>query len=514
VSWLSHRFASQRWVPWALVVLALLLRLVELALRPPHSDEGVNGWFADKVLADGYYRYDAENYHGPLHYYLLAACRVLLGHNLWALRLPTVLFGVAAVWIAAACAPALGRRVAWTAALFLALSPALVLYARWAIHETEFLFFSILVLRGWCRWRATPRRLALWEIGIGSAGALATKEVWVVHAAAVVAAWGAWRLTRRLVGEPLSAATRPPWRWVAPVALTSVAALALLYSGFGRDLDGLARFFAPYAIWSTRAMEGAGHEKPWHYWLGLFLRYEPPALLGLLAAPWAALVARPPLRPLALYALATFAAYSIIRYKTPWCVLELVWPCVFVAAWALLRVADRWRAWLADLLTAALAVASLVPAVRLNFVHYADPAEPYVYVQTVAEALEPVRLLERAAAASPSLRDEPIHVVMSLSWPLPWLLADFRHVGHWSGEQLPAGDATVLFVDEKHRAKVEPLLRRRYLVLPFKLSPAHAQAFAYFDAEWFVGQLPASATPFVPPPERPEAPVAPPSPTE
>ena len=498
VSWLAHRFAQHRWVPWAIVALALALRLVALPLRPPHSDEGVNGWFADKVLAEGFYHYDAENYHGPLHYYLLALCRVLFGHNLWALRLPTVLFGVAAVWLAAACAQALGRRVAWTAALFLALSPAMVLYARWAIHESEFVFFSILVLRGWCRWRVTPRRLALWEIGIGVAGMLATKEVWVVHAAAVFFAWLGWWLTRRWVREPLMAPDWPPLRWVTPVAVAGVIALALLYSGFGFDLDGLRRFFAPYAIWSSRAMEGAGHEKPWYYWLRLFLRYEPPALLGLLAAPWAALVARPPMRPLALYSLATFAAYSIIHYKTPWCVLQLVWPLAFAAAWALGRIAERLRPWLADLLTAGLAIASLVPCVRLNFIHYADAAEPYAYVQTVPEALEPVRVLERAAAADPTLYDEPMHVVMKLSWPLPWVLADFRHVGHWGGDQLPSGDAAVIFVDEPHRAKVDSVLHRRYLVMPFKLSPAHAQAYVYFDAERFAGKLPASAESYQP----------------
>jgi len=119
-------------------------------------------------------------------------------------------------------------------------------------------------------------------------------------------------------------------------------------------------------------------------------------------------------------------------------------------------------------------------------------------VQTVPEGLEPMRVLARAAAADPSLLDEPVHVVMNLSWPLPWLLADFRHVGHWTGDQLPAGDATVLFVDEPHRARVDALLHRRYRVMPFKLSPAHAQAWAYFDAERFAGKLPAGTTAFAP----------------
>jgi uncharacterized protein (TIGR03663 family) len=493
---------SRRVIPWAILAVALVLRLAWLPLRPPHSDEGVDGWFAEKVLSDGFYHYDPQNYHGPLHYYLLAIARLLFGHNLWALRLPTVLFGLGAVWIALRCARSLGRRVAWGAALFLAVSPALVLYARWAIHESEFLFFSMLVFHGLCRWSRRSSRAALWEIGIGFIGALASKEVWVVHTVALVGAWCVWRWTRRLVGEPWTPSRRPPLSWILPIAAAGIATLALLYSGFGRDPDGIVRFFAPYAIWTTRAMEGAGHEKPWPYWLELFARYEPAALLGLVVAPFAAFAARRPIRPLALYGLASFAAYTVIHYKTPWCVLEIVWPFCFLAAWGLARLAERGWPRLATTVTLGIAAASLVPCIRVNFIRYADPAEPYAYVQTFPEALEPVRLLERAAKRDPSLHDATIHVVMKLSWPLPWLLADFRHVGHWT-DTVPPDDAVVVFVDDAHRAQVEATLRRPYFVLPFKLSPAHAQSFAYFDAERFAAVAPPDAQRFAPAPTPP-----------
>src|SRR5689334_4592312 len=117
---------SPRTIPWLILALALVLRLAALPLRPPHSDEGVNGWFAQGVAQNGFYHYDPENYHGPLHYYLLAIAQMLLGSNLWALRLPTVLFGAFACWLLARCGDESGRglerRVAWTAALFLAVS--------------------------------------------------------------------------------------------------------------------------------------------------------------------------------------------------------------------------------------------------------------------------------------------------------------------------------------------------------------------------------------------------------
>src|SRR5262245_9452600 len=58
---------KSRVLPWGILAVAALLRLAWLPLRPPHSDEGVDGWFAEKVLSDGFYHYDPENYHGPLH---------------------------------------------------------------------------------------------------------------------------------------------------------------------------------------------------------------------------------------------------------------------------------------------------------------------------------------------------------------------------------------------------------------------------------------------------------------
>ena len=77
----------------------------------------------------------------------------------------------------------------------------------------------------------------------------------------VGATWLAWRLSRRLVGEPLITEQRLPWRPLLLVSVSCLAALALLYSGFGRDLDGLARAYNVGWNWSrpgnTRTEPGA-----------------------------------------------------------------------------------------------------------------------------------------------------------------------------------------------------------------------------------------------------------------
>src|SRR4051812_13497668 len=60
-----------RWLPWLVLAFALILRLAWLGIKPPHFDEGVNGWFIDQMKNQGFYHYDPGNYHGPFHFYVL-----------------------------------------------------------------------------------------------------------------------------------------------------------------------------------------------------------------------------------------------------------------------------------------------------------------------------------------------------------------------------------------------------------------------------------------------------------
>src|SRR5262245_65948212 len=80
------RFAGTDWVPWLILALAAFLRFFLLGLKPPHFDEGINGWFVDQVMKNGFYRYDPSNYHGPLHFYVLSLFEILFGSNVWSLR--------------------------------------------------------------------------------------------------------------------------------------------------------------------------------------------------------------------------------------------------------------------------------------------------------------------------------------------------------------------------------------------------------------------------------------------
>ena len=92
---LAERLAALDWTFWGILALGAFLRFFLLTIKPPHFDEGINGWFVDQMMRTGFYRYDPTNYHGPLHFYILFLSQALFGRHIFALRLPVVLASIA-----------------------------------------------------------------------------------------------------------------------------------------------------------------------------------------------------------------------------------------------------------------------------------------------------------------------------------------------------------------------------------------------------------------------------------
>src|SRR3954471_22017558 len=135
--------ARRVWISASILTLAPAIPVVALDLKPAHFDEGVNGWFVDQMTRQGFYHYDPTNFHGPLHFYALFVSQTLFGRNLWALRMPIVLVSTACVGLVLAFRRYLDERACQIAALAMAISPAMIFYGRYAIHETWMLFFLL-----------------------------------------------------------------------------------------------------------------------------------------------------------------------------------------------------------------------------------------------------------------------------------------------------------------------------------------------------------------------------------
>ena len=90
-------------------------------------------------------------------------------------------------------------------------------------------------------------------------------------------------------------------------------------------------------------------------------------LAGLLFSFRFFLGGNPPLRYLALYGLGVLLAYSIVPYKTPWCIISIVWPFLFLGAAFIEFIAKRLNRLVAVLVSLAAVRSRGLEVVRLEF---------------------------------------------------------------------------------------------------------------------------------------------------
>lgn len=165
------------------LLVAALLRLYALELKPLHHDEGVNGFFLTGLFRRWDYRYDPTNYHGPTLYYFALPFTLGLGLKTYAVRLVPVIFGTGCVWLVLCLRRYLGAAGALAAAALVAVSPGAVYYSRYFIHEMMFVFFTLgLVVAVLKAYEGAPR-----EVVRGDDDADSKAGVWGA-AVAVVAA--------------------------------------------------------------------------------------------------------------------------------------------------------------------------------------------------------------------------------------------------------------------------------------------------------------------------------------
>lgn len=325
--------------------MGTLLRFLLLSMKPPHFDEGINGWFVDQMRRTGFYRYDPTNYHGPLHFYVLFLAQTLFGRHIWALRLPVVLASIGALWVTLKFEPLVGCKVSRIAALAMAISPGFVFYGRYAIHEVWLLLFSMLFVLGLLGlWKAGTRGY-LWCVGMGTAGMILTKETYIIHIGCAAIAAGALWVSHNIRPLPDLKRARQQWDLVdlAMVIAVGIVAIVFFYSGTFLNWPGLRGVYETFSTWYQTGSKGNGHEKPWPYWFELILRYEWPILIGLILCLACQFFRNFAVRYLAIYGVGILAAYSIVTYKTPWCIISIAWPFLFVfgAGAAALKIPRR-----------------------------------------------------------------------------------------------------------------------------------------------------------------------------
>lgn len=440
---------------------ALLLRWPNLNHRPMHNDEAVNAIKFGQLWDHQGYKYDPNEHHGPSLFYAALALERLTGapdldhYTDSRLRIVTVLFGVALLLMLPLIVDGLGRNGVIWAALLTATSPALVFYSRYFIHEMPLVFFTFLALA--CAWRYWRTRKIGWLLlaGAGLGLMAATKETFVITLAAAALAAGLNQVWNRVLdasGLPVKAPPINLWHIAAGLGVCLATAL-VLFSSFFTNPTGLLDSVRTYLPWVNRAAGDSPHIHRWYFYLQRLLFFHIAAgpvwteALILLLAFIGAIAgfrrrrlagANPSLvRFLALYTFLLTAFYSLLAYKTPWCLLSFWHGAILLAgvgAAVLLRTA-RNRAWRIAVTCLLLAGAGHLAwqAWRADTTYAADQRNPYVYAQTSPDIFRLLHQLEGLAAVDPRGYNLLIKVMAPEGdyWPLPWYLRGFKQAGWW-----------------------------------------------------------------------------------
>ncbi len=432
-----------------------------------HTDESVHAIKFLGLWERGEYRYDPHEYHGPSLYYATLPWVWLRGVADRAeltesdLRGIAVVFGVGLIGLLALVVPFQGWRGVLLAGVLTAVSPSMVFYSRYFIHEMMLVFFTFGFLA--CSWRYACERHRYWILGAAAFLALmqATKETYVFNVVAAAAGfagvygWGRFRCEDHC----RISLRRPDFLW----GLVVFAVLStVLFTSFFQNWRGPVDAWLTYGPWISRAEGQSPHVHSWSYYWEILLYTkrgggpvwsEVAVALLALAGIVGSLRVRGMDRRTALwgrflffYTLTLSVIYTLIPYKTPWCILGFWHGWILLAGLGVVWLWDVWRyaAW-----RLAVGVGVLVACVNLgqqgyrSATRYADSQRnPYVYAHTVASLLELVELVDSVAAVHPGA-DAPVIKVMAEGgdyWPLPWYLRRYR-VGWYGGVPLDVDEA-------------------------------------------------------------------------
>ncbi len=518
---------SQRaWVIGSLVVLviAAFLRFYDLDLVPLHHDEGVNGNFLVRLVRDGVYKYDPQNYHGPTLYYFAAffprILRFVFGPNAQnnyglttiSIRAVTSLFGLGTVALIFPLRRYLGRVGSLSAAAFVAISPGAVYLSRYFIHESLFVFFTLAIVVAALKFYEQGHATYLILAAASAALLFATKETAIISIAVLGIAWATTAIYSALLrpidrpapGKKKQSRQPATMGFVDRVggsgklAIWSIVALAvfiavnvLLYSSFFTNYPkGVSDALATFQFWTKTGKEAHVHPFLTYFWW-LMLQESPVLVLGAIGAALAVLRLTNRFSLFAAqWAFGLIVAYSLIAYKTPWLCLSFIIPLALTGGsaiqWFFVELGQLqfdMRKRLAAVAVVFIMLTGPLPAVirtvaqdefhlptmvpgyqtlDLNFRNYDNDNRYYVYVyaHTRRETLKLVDEINRIAERTHQGKQTGITIVSPDYWPLPWYFRDYTRVGYY-GRMSPSTEP-VIIASQGQAEEVNTIFGDRY----------------------------------------------------
>ncbi len=462
------------------IVAALCLRLPRLSLRTMHTDEAVHAIKFAELLEDGDYKYDRHEYHGPtLNYFTLITARLFGQNNLaelteTTLRIVPVFFGILLIVLLIPLRRALSPSVAALAALLIALSPAFAFYSRYYIQEMLLVTFTFAAIVSGYHYFKSKKTVYAVLTGISLGLMHATKETCIIAYFSFAASLALVYLTKRMSSNAPTQAPDKPIR-IRHIIFGFIACAAVsvvFFSSWFTNSKGIIDSVLTYADYLHRAGQNPIHIYPWYYYLemlsGLSLPSGPSsgefiillfAIFGLVSVLFRKSDQHKPeslnlLRFILFYTVLTTIFYSMIPYKTPWCLLNFHIGIVIFAAVGIQSAYARYANSTIRLIFVVVMICFIAnlggQSYRANFTKYEDPANPYVYAHSLNDIVRIADKVLELSQSHPDGSNMQIEIICSNSdyWPLPWYLRQHNRktIGYYDTVDMSIPAAPVIIV--------------------------------------------------------------------
>ena len=489
----------------AVTIAALLLRLPRLSQRPMHGDEAVHAMKFGELLEHGKYIYDPFEYHGPTLNYLtlipawLSSCDNLIEVDEFDLRIVPVVCGVFLVLMLLLIADGLGANSAIYAAILTAISPAMVFYSRYYIQEMLLVCFTFAaIVFGYRYYRD---RNIIWAILTGVFIGLmhATKETCIITFGSMILAFAVVFLFRKK--NYLATENVKQFRILHLIAglIAAIAISIIFFSSFFTNPHGIIDSILTYKTYFSRADASIIHNHSWSYYLKilLFFKYDNGpiwseglivilAVIGFIAAftkKAISYVDTNLIRFICFYTLLQTVIYSLIPYKTPWCMLSFLHGMILLAGFGvtfLLQVVPKVLPRIIVIVLLSIAAFHLVfQAYQGNYKYYADSHNPYVYAHPANEIFTAIEKVEYYSQFHPQGKKMYIEVICPEHdyWPLPWYLRAFSSVAYRDNVVFNEPSASLIIA----KPSVESDLRKKFYDDSIPFEERHMYLYLFDD---------------------------------
>ena len=482
------------------VFAACILRFTLMDNKPIHFDESINMWFVKRIWEEGFFTYDPTNYHGPLYFYLVHLAQVFTTYDFLSTRWVASLFSVLTLVILW-WGPVAQRAAFRWAAVFLLFSPAMAFYGRSGIHESTFVFFQVLGFLSFHYWTQGELKKFWWTFAAGLLGMMALKETFVILILAMIPTLGlSWILNQKTFRFSLEFARLKKSLMSEGVKTPLIFMLLLfvgVYTGFGGNPKGIGDFFVALMPWLKTGVQGAGHQKPFLHWATLMVQNEFAILTGFAVglvfahrSKWIAFYAS--------FAIVNWVIYSLIPYKTPWCIISVLWPFALVAGFGMKIFLEQSGTKLSVRTLKSVSITVMVllfggGSYIMYQIQYQAPIDmnhPYVYVNSTYQMKEFISKVQGLIQANPLLREKVIQIGSEESWPFPVVFAKIFTLKYEKYEALVDAGAIAYIVDPKDQTFFEEKLGTRKSAFKnflLETRQGRAKTLVYVESKLFDG---------------------------